>query len=71
MSWNSSKKIGRDPPAVQRKLKVKLQNFLRSHALVILPSKELFCPHISGPLENFSLLLKKLTHVKPRVQYFD
>lgn len=60
MSWNISKKIGRDPPAVQRKLEVKLQNVLRSHALVTLPSEELFCPQISGHLDNTVLRFQPL-----------
>ena len=49
MSWKRvSKKIGKDPPAVQRKLKAKQQNFLESYALVTVPSKELFQPEVSG-----------------------
>lgn len=48
MSWKRvSKKIGKDPPAVQGKLKVQLQNFLESHALVTLPHKELFLPEMA------------------------
>lgn len=49
MSWKRvSKKVGKDPPAVQRKLKAQQQNFLESYALVAVPGKELFQPEVSG-----------------------